>query len=114
LTATSGLYDCIACTDATGTGAIESSNEGILVISFPRKEDSRRILPRNPGSRYWMDSCWYDGYGQAGGRLFRRRAIETGTLLSAELQLACDVIGAHWRKRGDGVRARTRRTSIRI
>ena len=48
----------------------------------------------------------YDEYGRPDGYLIRRRAVETGTPLITDLQLARAVIEALWRKRDDGLRVR--------
>jgi carbamoyl-phosphate synthase large subunit len=42
----------------------------------------------------------YDEYGRPDGYLIRRRAVETGTPLFTDLQLARALIEALWRKRG--------------
>jgi carbamoyl-phosphate synthase large subunit len=41
----------------------------------------------------------YDEYGRPDGYLIRRRAVETGTPLFTDLQLARALIEALWRKR---------------
>jgi carbamoyl-phosphate synthase large subunit len=48
----------------------------------------------------------YDEYGRPDGYLIRRRAVETGTPLFTDLQLARAVIEALCRKRDDGLRVR--------
>jgi carbamoyl-phosphate synthase large subunit len=42
----------------------------------------------------------YDEYGRPDGYLIRRQAVETGTPLFTDLQLARALIEALWRKRG--------------
>ncbi|MGB5131255.1 MAG: carbamoyl-phosphate synthase (glutamine-hydrolyzing) large subunit [Steroidobacteraceae bacterium] len=48
----------------------------------------------------------YDEYGRPDGYLIRRRAVETGTPLFTDLQLARAVIEALWLKRDDALRVR--------
>jgi carbamoyl-phosphate synthase large subunit len=48
----------------------------------------------------------YDEYGRPDGYLIRRRAVETGTPLFTDLQLARAVIEALWRKRDHGLNVR--------
>ena len=66
-----------------GTSAMELIDAGDidLVINVPRE---------------------YDEYGRPDGYLIRRRAVETGTPLFTDLQLARALIEALCRKRGDG------------
>ncbi|MBX3703530.1 MAG: carbamoyl-phosphate synthase (glutamine-hydrolyzing) large subunit [Steroidobacteraceae bacterium] len=77
-----------------GTSAMELIDSGAvdLIVNVPRE---------------------YDEYGRPDGYLIRRRAVETGTPLFTDLQLARAVIEALWRKRPGALAIRAWQEFIR-